>query len=119
MSEEVQVVYKLDNPYLARTTYKLKLNFEDKNNLQRLKLRDYLSKYFNVEKERIIIKKIVTNFGGLESYAYVNVYHKPELIKIEPRYILLRHLPREERKKILEEEKKKKLELKETKKEKK
>jgi hypothetical protein len=47
------------------------------------------------------------------------VYQKPELIKIEPRYILLRHLPREERKKILEEEKKKKLELKETKKEKK
>jgi ribosomal protein S24E len=119
MPEEIQVIYKFDNPYLARTTYKLKLNFEDKSNLQRLKLREYLSKYFNVEKERIIIKKIITKFGGLESYAYVNVYHNPELIKIEHRHILLRHLPREERKKILEEEKKKKLELKEAKKEKK
>jgi hypothetical protein len=55
--EEIQVIYKLDNPYLSRITYKLKLNFKDKTLLERLKLREYLSKYFNIDKERIIIKK--------------------------------------------------------------
>lgn len=109
--EDIKIIFKFDNPYFNRTEYKLLL--KEEVTTERKKLREILSKIFNVKSEQIVIRKIITKYGGIEKYAYVNVYNEPSMIKIESEHILLKHLSKEERKKILEEKKKKKLELKE------
>jgi ribosomal protein S24E len=111
----MNILFQFQNPYLNRTEYFLELNLSEKKILMRNELREILSKQFNKPPELIIIRRIRYEYGGLRAYADVRVYEDKESLNIEPKHIILRHLSKEERSKIIEEMKKKRLEAKKAK----
>jgi len=117
MSEKnFDIIYEFNNPYFNRVEYILRFPQFKEPTYSILDLKERLSKIFNINKDNIIVKKIIPRFGGLECFAVVNVYRDPSFIKVEHEHVILKNLSKEERKKILEEKKKKKLEKKEIKK---
>lgn len=109
---DIQIVEKFENPYLNRDEYTVVLNLSNKPLPQRLEFRDFFSKIINEDPQKVIVRKLLSTYGGQKGLALVFVYKDLESKKIENEYVLLRHMSKEERKKILEERKKKKLEKK-------
>ena len=109
---KINVLYEFQNPYLNRSEYLVEFNFEKNKMPSRNELREFFAKQFNKPPELVIVKKVKSAYGGLKASAEIIVYSDKESLNIEPQYVLLRHLSKEERSKVIEEMKKKKLEAK-------
>ncbi len=83
----------------------------------RLELRQKIAETLGVDVDRVYIRHIYTEFGWGKSKVEVHVYDNPEIgKKIEPLYIQLRNMPKEEAQKIREEIRQKKAQRKKKKK---
>lgn len=113
--EDFKIIYEFKNPYFKRDEYLIEFDLNKSKLPSRQEMQELISKRLNRPKEMIIIRKISSQYGGFKGYADVRIYEDKESMKIEPEHIILRHMGREERKKIIEERKKKKLEEKKSK----
>ncbi len=86
----------------------------------RLQIREEVARLFGVDVKQVYIRGIKTEYGRHRSIVEAHIYDDPTIgEQIEPLYIRLRNMPREEAKKIYEEIKRKKAERKMKKKKKK
>ncbi|MCG2880018.1 MAG: 30S ribosomal protein S24 [Vulcanisaeta sp.] len=75
----------------------------------RLQMREEVAKALGVDIKQVYIIRVVTEYGRHRSIVEAHVYDAPAIgEKLEPLYIKLRNMPKEEAKKIMEEMRKKK-----------
>jgi small subunit ribosomal protein S24e len=75
----------------------------------RLQMREEVAKALGVDIKQVYIIRVVTEYGRHRSIVEAHVYDDPAIgEKLEPLYIKLRNMPKEEAKKIMEEMRKKK-----------
>jgi len=80
--------------------------------LKRVEAAEKIAAQLNVDKKQVIPVNLTCETGMTDVHATFYVYDDEEATKQLPRFRLLRTLPKEERKKILEEEKAAKLKIK-------
>ncbi len=74
--------------------------------ISRIELKEIVSKYLRIKDEYVVPILLQSKKGKRELNVFFHVYkNDEEAKKIIPRYRLLRILPKEERKKIIDEEK--------------
>ncbi|GAB6945842.1 hypothetical protein JCM14467A_26240 [Vulcanisaeta sp. JCM 14467] len=79
----------------------------------RVQLREEIAKAMGVDVKQVYIIRVITEYGKHRSIIEAHVYDDPSTgEKVEPLYIRLRNIPKEEAKKIREEMKKRKTEKK-------
>jgi len=113
--DKMNLLYEFHNPYLNRSEYIIEFDLNKEKLPSRSELREIIAKNFNKPPELVIIRKLRASYGGLKGYAEIRIYGDKESLNIESQHILLRHLSKEERSKVIEEMKKKKLEAKRSK----
>ena len=110
-----KITYKLKedryNPLLRRREVIVEIWHIGLPTPTRLEVRKEIANMFKVSEDRVFVRHIYTEFGIGKSKVEAHIYDDPEFgKKIEPLYIQLRNMPREEAKKLMEEIRKKKLE---------
>ncbi|OYT26485.1 MAG: 30S ribosomal protein S24 [Thermoprotei archaeon ex4572_64] len=99
-----RIVDDRKNPLLKRRELKIEIWHVGVSTPTRLDVRKYVASTLGVDENLVFVRKILTGFGLGKSVAEVHVYESIEQAKIiEPLYIHLRNMPREEAKKIMEE----------------
>ncbi|ADN49816.1 30S ribosomal protein S24e [Vulcanisaeta distributa] len=79
----------------------------------RVQLREEIAKAMGVDVKQVYVVRVITEYGRHRSVIEAHVYDDPNVgERIEPLYIRLRNMPKEEAKKIREEMKKRKTEKK-------
>ncbi|GAB6948025.1 hypothetical protein JCM16161A_21550 [Vulcanisaeta sp. JCM 16161] len=79
----------------------------------RVQLREEIAKAMGVDVKQVYVVRVITEYGRHRSVIEAHVYDDPGVgEKVEPLYIKLRNMPKEEAKKIREEMKKRKTEKK-------
>ncbi|WP_054857865.1 30S ribosomal protein S24e [Vulcanisaeta sp. JCM 16159] len=79
----------------------------------RVQLREEIAKAMGVDVKQVYIIRVITEYGRHRSVIEVHVYDDPSMgERVEPLYIKLRNMAKEEAKKIREEMKKRKTEKK-------
>ncbi|MFB6469762.1 MAG: 30S ribosomal protein S24e [Vulcanisaeta sp. AZ3] len=74
----------------------------------RLQLREEIAKALGVDVKQVYVIRVLTDYGRHRSTVEAHVYDDPNAgERIEPLYVKLRNMPREEAKKIREEMRKK------------
>ncbi|MGC8543552.1 MAG: 30S ribosomal protein S24e [Vulcanisaeta sp.] len=74
----------------------------------RLQLREEIAKAMGVDVKQVYVIRVITEYGRHRSTVEAHVYDDPSVgEKLEPLYIRLRNMPKEEAKKIREEMRKK------------
>ncbi|WP_069807200.1 30S ribosomal protein S24e [Vulcanisaeta thermophila] len=119
--EPGKVVFKIlnikQNPLLSRREVTAEAWHVGLPTPSRLQLREELSKALGVDVKQVYIIRAVTEYGLHRTLITAHVYENAEVgEKIEPLYIKLRNMPREEANKIREELRKKRGEKKAAKK---
>ena len=122
--EPGKVIYRIvedrKNPLLKRRELMLEIWHIGLPTPPRLEVRQKVAEMLGVDVNCVYIRHIYTEFGWGKSKVEVHVYEDPEFgKKIEPLYIQLRNMPKEEAEKIREELRQKKAEREEKKKRKK
>lgn len=102
---ELKILEDNQKPLLSRREVLLELTFEGKTPA-RLELRKKFADKLKVNEELVVVKNVYTQFGERKAKAHVNVYNnKEDLEKIEPKYVLNRHAPKEKKEKPAQAEK--------------
>ncbi len=119
--EPGKIVYKIvedrRNPLLFRRELMVEIWHIGLPTPNRLEVRQKIAEMLGVEVDRVFIRHIYTEFGWGKSKVEVHVYDNAEIgKKIEPLYIQLRNMPKEEADKIREEIRQKKAQRKKKKK---
>ena len=79
----------------------------------RVQLREEIAKAMGVDVKQVYVVRVITEYGRHRSLIEAHVYDDPSTgEKVEPLYVKLRNMPKEEAKKIREEMKKRKTEKK-------
>ena len=79
----------------------------------RVQLREEIAKAMGVDVKQVYVVRVLTEYGRHRSVIEAHVYDDPSTgEKVEPLYVKLRNMPKEEAKKIREEMKKRKTEKK-------
>jgi len=115
---DFKIINEVYNPLMKRKEIKAEIIHHTAGTPDRFSIRKELASKLNEELEKIYIIKMVTKTGTNKTICDIEVYNEKEAAKlIVPKYILIRNLLPEERKKALEEkEKKKKAKIEESKK---
>jgi ribosomal protein S24E len=101
-SENIQISLISDryNPVIPRR--EVEVEIVAKGTPSRDTLRKILADFFKVPIDCLFVRSCLTSFGTNISKCRVHIYNDAEYgKKIEPKYIQLRNLPREERKKLI------------------
>ncbi len=106
--EPGKIVYKIvedrRNSLLSRRELMIEVWHIGLPTPSRLEIRQKIAEMLGVEIDRVFIRHIYTEFGWGRSRVEVHVYDNPEIgKKIEPLYVQLRNLPKEEAQKLREE----------------
>lgn len=89
---EVEIVSKEENKLLERTEVKFKATHVNEGTPQREEIRDKLASLMKVQKERVIVDSMQSEFGRMETYGYAKVYEsKNAAMKYEREHILVRN----------------------------
>jgi len=89
---EIEIAKDWYNSLLNRRELEIVIMHMGKGTPDRKTIRNFIAKYFNIDIERIIVKKIESEFGWCRTKAHVHIYDTPELTqKIEPPHIIRRH----------------------------
>jgi ribosomal protein S24E len=115
---EFKIINEVYNPLMKRKEIKAEILHQAAGTPDRFSIRKELASKFNEDLEKLYIVKMVTKTGTNKTICDIEVYNEKEAAElIVPKYIFIRNLPPEERKKALEEkEKKKKTKIEESKK---
>jgi len=108
-----KITYKIAqeryNPLLKRREVLVEIWHIGLPTPNRLEVRQKIAEMFGVNIDQVYIRHIYTEFGIGKSKVEVHIYDDPEFgKKIEPIYIQLRNMPKEEAQKLREELKQKK-----------
>lgn len=87
-----EVVEEKYNPLVKRREIVLKITHMGKTTPSRGAIRVSISRYYNVDVNRVIVRKVETEYGAGVSKARVYIYDSLDrLIKFEPKYIVKRN----------------------------
>ncbi len=119
--EPGKVIYKIvedrKNPLLRRRELLVEIWHIGLPTPTRLEVRQKVAEMLGVNVDSVFVRHIYTEFGWGKSKVEVHVYDDPEFgKKIEPLYIQLRNMPKEEAEKLREEIRQKKAQKKKKKK---
>ena len=97
---QISIIEDKVNPLMERR--ELKIEVASQSTPKRDLLRKSIASSLKVPIERTFVKNVLSSYGKSVSICRVNVYDSDERAKkIEPKYIQLRNLSREERKQAL------------------
>ena len=109
---EMDVLEERKNDLLHRQDIKLRIRHEFAPSPDRLTIKAKIAAKYAVSEDRVIIKQMKNYYGTPEEICTVYIYDSIEILqKIEPSYLRIRNMPKEERKeaiKALKAKKKKK-----------
>jgi len=93
-----------ENPLLGRKELLVEVWHMGLSTPNRAEVRKALSSMLGVDEELVVIRRIITDYGLGRSEVEVHVYNdKDSANAVEPLYIKLRNMPKEEARKIREE----------------
>ncbi len=99
-----RVIDDRKNSLLKRRELRIEIWHIGASTPTRLDVKRHVASTLGVDENLVYVRKILTGFGLGKSIAEVHVYESIEQAKIiEPLYIQLRNMPKEEAKKIMEE----------------
>lgn len=89
---ELEILDKRENPLLDRVEVDFVISHGNKATPKRNAIRDLISKDLKVEKDRVIVDKMNTEFGISKTKGYAKVYSKKEAAtQIEREHLLKRN----------------------------
>ena len=89
---EVEIVSKDQNKLLERTEVKFKVTHANEGTPKREDIRDKIASLMKVQKERVIVDSMQSEFGRMETFGYAKVYEsKNAAMKYEREHILVRN----------------------------
>lgn len=89
---EVEIVSKDENQLLERTEVRFKATHLKEGTPQREEVRDKIASLMKVQKERVIVDSMQSEFGKMETFGYAKVYKtKDAAMKYEREHILVRN----------------------------
>jgi small subunit ribosomal protein S24e len=95
---EIEVVQDKENPLLERREVEFRISHPNAPTPRRVEVLDALSKKLGVDPNLVVIRRISTLHGRAYSSGLAHVYRKLEtLLSIEPKYLLERGKPKEEK----------------------
>ncbi len=94
---QISIIEDRVNPLMERR--ELKIEIASQSTPKRDLLRKSIAASLKVPVERVYVKNVLSSFGKSTAVCRVNVYENEDRAKkIEPKYVQLRNLSREERK---------------------
>lgn len=89
---ETEVISKKENPLMRRTEVRFKLLHPKEGTPRRETVRDNIAKLMNVPKDRVVIERLTSEFGKVETLGYAKIYaSSKDAVEIEQKYILVRN----------------------------
>jgi small subunit ribosomal protein S24e len=94
---EIEITEKKENQLLNRTEIKFRVDHPGTPTPTRLEVKAQLATKLGVNEEVLVLEKIAGIYGRQSASGIARVYNsKEELEKLEPKYLLVRGLPKEE-----------------------
>ena len=95
---KVEIVEKSENPLFQRVEIKFKVDHAGKPTPKRLDVRAQVAAQLGVSQELVVIDKLAGAYGKQEASGIARAYgSKERLVALEPKYLLVRGLPKEEK----------------------
>jgi len=96
-SYELKIVKDWYNSLLNRRELDVIITHLGRGTPDRNTIRNFMAQHLNIDKERIIIKKIESEFGWCRTKAHIHIYDTADLAqRIEPPHIIKRHMRKSE-----------------------
>jgi len=96
---ELEIVENVENPLLQRKELKLRLRHDGMPTPRRTEVKAKLAEILGVSQDLIVIEKIASLHGKAESSGIARVYKTVEQLEsLEPKHLLEREKPKEEKK---------------------
>ncbi|UCE75327.1 MAG: hypothetical protein JSV56_06410 [Methanomassiliicoccales archaeon] len=96
---EVEVISKRENPVIGRLEVDFKVTHPKEVTPRRKEVRDKIAAQLEVQKDRIVIDHMKTEFGKPETMGYAKVYKsKGDALQVETKAVLKRNNLLEEKK---------------------
>ena len=93
---KVEIIEKSENPLFQRVEIKLKVDHAGEPTPKRLDVRAQVAAQLGVAEELVVIEKLAGAYGRQEASGIARAYSSKErLDALEPKYILVRGLPKE------------------------
>ena len=103
---EVEIISKKENPVIDRLELNFKVTHPKETTPKRKDVRDEIASLLKVQKDRIVIDHMDTEFGKPETIGYAKIYKsKDDAVQIETEAILKRNNLFEGKKEKAEEKK--------------
>jgi small subunit ribosomal protein S24e len=103
---KVEVVEKTQNPLLQRTEIRFKVDHAGGPTPKRLDVRAQLASQLGVPEELVVIEKLASLHGQPVASGIARAYSSKErLEELEPKYLLVRGMPKEKKVEVKPEEK--------------
>ncbi|GAB4311888.1 MAG: 30S ribosomal protein S24e [Promethearchaeota archaeon] len=95
---ELEIVHETENPLLSRTEVDFKVSFPRQGTPNRLEVRKKLAALKAVDEATVLIKRLKPKFGVNEVDGLAMIYRDvASLEDVEPDFLKIRHVPKEER----------------------
>ncbi|RLF49503.1 MAG: 30S ribosomal protein S24e [Thermoplasmata archaeon] len=89
---EIEVVSERNNPLLRRVELRIRVEHKGKKTPTRDEVREAIAKIKKVQKDRVIVDYLHSEFGWGVSRGYVKIYDtKKDALEIEEEHILIRN----------------------------
>ncbi|MHA1267642.1 MAG: 30S ribosomal protein S24e [Candidatus Helarchaeota archaeon] len=97
MSWNLIILKEFDNSLLNRKQINFKIIHEKMATPTRDEVKRKLAAQFNADPNTIIIDKLLPRFGQATTVGFAKIYNSPEDLTIEPKYIIKRNQPKEQK----------------------
>jgi len=95
---KVEIIEKSENPLFQRVEIKFKVDHAGEPTPKRLDVRAQVAAQLGVSQELVVIDKLAGAYGKQEASGIARAYSSKErLAALEPKYLLVRGLPKEEK----------------------
>jgi small subunit ribosomal protein S24e len=102
---EIEIITKKENPLLGRLEVSFKVTHPKEVTPKRKEVRDEIAALLKVQKDKVVIDHMNSDFGKPETQGYAKVYKsKDEALQIETKAVLKRNKLYEEKKEEKKEE---------------
>lgn len=88
---EIEVLREKENKLLRRLELDVLIKHFNSGTPKRSVIREFIASKFNVDIDRVYIIKLTSEYGAPISKGHIHIYNSKG-IKIEPNYILNRHM---------------------------
>jgi len=103
---KVEIIEKTENPLFKRTEVKFKADHRGEPTPKRLDARAQLAAQLGVAEELIVIEKLASTHGRQAASGIARVYSSREQLEgLEPKFLLMRGMPKEAKAEAKPEEK--------------